>query len=213
MVKLFVQPLVIVSRVPGEQLAYSLGDNTMKLNILRSTTIGVALLVAAGAASAESDLWLHVRVDGDGSTKVSVNLPLSLVEKAMPMLPMNHMHHTGIDVDGWEMEIADLRELWQEVKSSPDMTFVTVEEDSETVRVWKENNHLYVKVSESDGEDHVSVRIPIAVIDAILDGEGNELNLRAGIEALADLGEGELVTVNEADQRVKVWVDRIAEAR
>ena len=211
--KLFDQPLVILSRVTGERPAFGLGDNTMNMNTLRSIAITAAILVTTGAANANSDLWLHVRVEGDGATKVSVNLPLSLVEKAMPMLPISHLHHTKIDVDGWDMEIADLRELWQEVKSSPDMTFVTVEEDREKVRVWKENDHLYVEVSENDGENHVNVRIPTAVIDAILEGEGNELNLRAGIEALAELGEGELVTVSEDDQRVRVWVDRIAEAR
>ena len=185
----------------------------MNMNTLRGTAIVAALLLTAGSAAADSDLWLHVRVEGDGATKVSVNLPLSLVEKAMPMLPIDHMHHTKIDVDGLDLEIADLRELWEEVKASPDMTFVTVEDEGEEVRVWKENQHLYVTVSENDSADHVNVRVPIAVVDAILSGEGNELNLRAGIEALADLGEGELVTVNEDDERIKVWVDRSAEAR
>ena len=160
----------------------------MKTNTLRGAAIAAALLLTASSAIANSDLWLHVRFEGDGSTKVSVNLPLNLVEKAMPMLPVDHMDHAKIDVDGWDMEIADLRELWEEVKSSPDMTFVTVEEKSEKVRVWKEKQHFHVTVSENDGEDHVKVRIPTAVVDAILTGEGNELNLRAGIEAATVCG-------------------------
>ena len=62
-----------------------------------------------------------------------------------------------------------------------------------------------------DGAD-VNVQIPSSVVDALLSGEGEELNFRAAIEALAAEGEGELVTVNDDDDRVRVWVDHIAEA-
>ena len=42
------------------------------------------ILLGAGVAAAESNLWLHVRVDGDHGERVSINLPLGLVEKAIP---------------------------------------------------------------------------------------------------------------------------------
>ena len=50
----------------------------------------------------------------------------------------------------YETARPELRELWQEIKDSPDMTFVTVEEDDESVRVWKEAGYLKVHVLEND---------------------------------------------------------------
>ena len=88
---------------------------------------------------------------------------------------------------------------------------MTVEEDDEKVRVWKEAGYLMVSVVEHDGEN-VEVRVPARVVDALLSGEGNELDLVAALEALVDEGEGQLVTVTGDDENVRVWVDRIAEA-
>ncbi len=187
----------------------------MKRNIPhRSFVLAVGLLLAAGVATADSDLWLHVKVDEAGGANVVVNLPISLVEKALPMIPVDewndgHIHFDG-DVD-WTL--SDFRELWFEVRDAPDMTFVTVKDRGDDVRVWKEDGYLRVRVLEDDGRDaEVNVQIPARVVDALLSGDDNQVNVRAAIEALVDEGEGELVTVNDSDDRVRVWVDRIAEA-
>ena len=50
------------------------------------------------------------------------------------------------------------------------------------------------------------------MLDALLSGEGDELNIEAAIRALVEQGEGELVTVSGDDETVRVWVDNIAEA-
>ena len=62
------------------------------------------------------------------------------------------------------------------------------------------------------GDDAVEVRVPLAVVDALLSGEGDSLDIRAAIEALAEHGEGELVAVSERDEQVRVWIDRTAES-
>lgn len=182
---------------------------------LQRLSIGLVLLAAlvsvAGLASA-SDLWLHVRVEEEGGATVKVNLPVSMLEKAIPMIPEEHFEHGRIHLDEWETDTAELRELWQEIKGSPDMTFVTVEDENETVKIWKQEGYLLVNVRELEGTKAVDVRVPITVVDALLSGEESELNITAAIEALAEQGEGELVTVTEEDEHVRIWVDRIAEA-
>jgi len=50
------------------------------------------------------------------------------------------------------------------------------------------------------------------VVDALLGGDGEEFDFHAAISALAAEGEGELVTVNDNNDRVRVWVDSSAEA-
>lgn len=181
-----------------------------------SSILTVALMLALGAAGVASaeDLWLHVRVDETEGAKVKVNVPISMVEKAIAMVPNEHMRHGKIHLDDHfdEMSLSDFRELWQELKDTPDMTFVTVEEDDESVRVWKEAGYLKVHVLEGDRDEQVDVQVPLAVVDALFSGEGDELNLEAAIRALVEEGEGELVTVTGQDETVRVWVDNIAEA-
>ena len=180
-------------------------------------SILVAILVLAlgvtGMATA-SGLWLHVRVDENDGAKVKVNIPVSMVEKAIAMVPDEHFREGRFHLDDCceHMSTVDLRELWQEIKNSPDMTFVTVEEDDESVRVWKESGYLKVHVLEQDKNEEVNVQVPLAVVDALLSGEGDELNIEAAIRALVDEGQGELVTVSGDDETVRVWVDDIAEA-
>ena len=183
---------------------------------MKRATVAVALaaLALAGAgflSAAENDLWLHVKVEEDDDTKVTVNLPMSVVGKALPMLPEEHFKAGHMHFDDMDISISEMRELWQEVQSSPDVTFVTVEEDDERVKVWKQGGYLMVSVIEDDGEN-VEVRVPARVVDALLSGEGDELNLVAALEALVDEGEGQLVQVTGDNENVRVWVDRVAEA-
>lgn len=180
-------------------------------------SIFVAILLVtmgvAGMASA-SGLWLHVRVEETDGAKVKVNVPVSMVEKAIAMVPQEHLRQGQLHLDECcdNMTPAELRELWQEIKNSPDMTFVTVEEDDESVRVWKEAGYLKVHVLEESKNEQVDVQVPLGVVDALLSGEGDELNIEAAIRALVEQGSGELVTVSGENEKVRVWVDDIAEA-
>ena len=183
----------------------------MRQPISRISTIFLAVLVIAGAASA-SNLWFHVRVDEADGAKVTVNLPVSMIEKAIQMIPEEHLSDHGMHFSDHEMTPAQLRELWTELRDSPDMTFVKVEEEGEDVKVWKESGYLYVSVIEEDDNEKVDVRVPFAVVDALLSGDEDELNIEAAINALVQEGEGELVTVTSDDDNVRVWVDSIAEA-
>lgn len=161
-----------------------------------------------------SDLWLHVRVDETDGARIKVNLPVSMVEKAIAMVPEEHLRHGKIHLNECceHMSPAELRELWQEIQDSPDMTFVTVEEGDESVRVWKEAGYLKVHVLEQDKSEQVDVQVPLAVVDALLSGDGEELDIEAAIRALVEEGSGELVTVSGDNEKVRVWVDGIAEA-
>jgi len=183
------------------------------MRLFRTLALACAtLLTVAGAAGASAkDYWLHVRVDeARGGAKVSVNLPVSLFERALPLIPemdeakLHFDHHS-------RMELEDLRAIWQELRESPDMTLVKVEDHGENVRVWKEAGYFHVHADEEHG-DKVNVRLPIVVVDALLAAE--KLDFRAAIDALIGAGGGELVTINDDrdGDRVRVWIDRAPEA-
>ena len=182
----------------------------MKKPQVRVLGVFFSLAVMAAAVNAAGDLWLHVKVDEGDGAKVTVNLPVSIIEKAIPLLPVHELHHARISGEHADIELEDLRELWQEVSSSPDMTFVTVEDGGETVKVWKKSDWVYVEVRDEDGPESVDVKVPMAVVDALLSGE--EINIEAAVRALVEHGEGEFVTVSDRDDNVRVWVDDTPEA-
>lgn len=52
----------------------------------------------------------------------------------------------------------------------------------------------------------VQIRVPVNVVDALLSGAGNTLDVRAAIQELSAL-RGEMVQVIQPDTRIRVWID------
>jgi hypothetical protein len=54
----------------------------------------------------------------------------------------------------------------------------------------------------------VDVTIPMKVVDALFSTvKDNELDVAAAIRALSDAGDAVLVTVQEATEHVRIWID------
>lgn len=185
---------------------------------LPAALLALAALATTAAQASASDLWLHVKVhDGKQDSHVTVNLPLSMVEKASALIPADARHSGKIKMSGKDMDVADLRKVWDEVQKQPDATYVTVDEKDSKVRIAKRGSYLYINAQDrtghKGGHENVEVKIPIEVVSALLSGQGDEMNVGAAIQALARRGEGELVTVNGDDETVRIWVDAASETR
>ncbi len=165
--------------------------------------------------------WLHVRVEEvKDASKVSVNLPLSVVEavlKASPELIERHGRiHLGRDHDGHGLKLADLRRVWKELAAVGDAELVSVESDDENVKVQKKGDLVQVFVeqkgrTDKDGKkvkggEQVRVEIPVSLVDALLSGEGDEANIEAAITELRKR-RGDIVRVQDDDSHVRVWID------
>lgn len=184
------------------------------------TTAMTALLAFALTAARVSaaDLWLHIKIhDAGEDSHVNVNLPLSLVQRTAALIPSNARSSGRIRVNDSDVDIAELRQIWNEVRNSPDATYVTVEERDSRVRVAKRGEYLHIvgvdRHGRRGGGENVEVKIPVEVVSALLSGRGDEMNVSAAIQALARRGEGELVTVNGDDETVRIWVDATSETR
>lgn len=166
----------------------------------------VLMLLATSLAAASSGRWLHVRVDeqGYGDSNVRVNIPLDLVEAILPTIQTDELSNGIIQLDDADLEGIDLPELLRALQDAPDADFVTVKEKDSTVRVSKEGGFLLVN-ADDDGEK-VRVRMPLEVVDALIGSREGEIDLLAGLRALADYG-GDLVTVESDDTTVRVWID------
>ena len=182
-----------------------------------ATTALLAIALTAARVSA-SDLWLHIKVhDAKEDSHVNVNLPLSMVEKTAALIPSDARNSGKIRINDKDMNAAELRQLWEEVRTRPDATYVTVDEKDSKVRIAKQGDYLHIiaqdRKGHRGGNENVEVKIPIEVVSALLSGRNDELNIGAAVQALARRGEGELVTVTGDDETVRIWVDAASETR
>lgn len=164
-------------------------------------------LLAVGVQAASKE-WLHIHVNetkGD-EEKVRVNIPLSLIEVMLPMVEEKAVSEGKIRLHEKDFRVEDLRKIWKSVKDEGDTEFVSVEKKGEHVRVFTQGNFLMVQ-SDKDSRSKVNIKLPMAVVDAMLSGDGEELDLMAAVKALKNSGVRDLITVEDDDTNVLVWID------
>jgi len=181
----------------------------------------LALLAAAPVAAQTVTPWLHVRVEEvKQASKVSVNLPLSVVEaviKASPdMIERHGRIHLGREHGKHGLKLADLRRAWKELAAVGDAELVTVESEDENVKVQRKGDLVQVFVEQKartdkdgkklKGAEQVRVEVPVSLVDALLSGEGDEANIEAAILELRKR-RGDIVRVQDDDSHVRVWID------
>jgi hypothetical protein len=182
--------------------------------LLRKTILSgliLSLLLLTGAANA-GDRWLHVRVDEGGrhGERVRVQLPLNMIKAVLPLIETDELRHGRVYLGHEDLDVAEIRAILSAVREAPDGEYVSVDGDDERVLVAKRGDYLYVRAEERDRWDEgevVRVRVPMVVVEALLTGDPDELDLVAAVNALDDLGSTELVRVDDGESRVKIWID------
>jgi len=180
-------------------------------------------------SSSKSDQWIHVRVESkdDGET-VRVNVPVDMAVKVLPAIKHEPLHDGKVHLKCAELNEVDLHAVLEAVRSSRDAEFVTVQGNGNDVRVAKNGGYLYIHVTDnnrqhnatknspstetsakapSTRESKVEIKIPMKVVDALLSGEKDELDVVAALHALSAAGETELVSVKDEENTVRVWID------
>lgn len=174
------------------------------------------LFVSFGATNATaSDQWIHIKVEDASSDDetVTINLPLSLLSAAAAMIPAQVVEEAydeiEIELDELSLSWRQLHDLWDQVRTSPDATYVTVESRDEKVKVWKEGDFLRINTTErrSKAGAQVDIQFPLGVVDALFSGPGQRPDFVAALNALADYGPGNLVSIRDGDETVRIWVD------
>jgi hypothetical protein len=173
--------------------------------------LATLLLAVSGGAIAGQEPWLHVQVreSGEEPASVDVNLPLRLVEKLLPVVEAHGIHGGKIEakIGDRDISVRDLREAFRAVASSPDGTWIAVKELQESVRLVKRGSELRIEGSNEGAErGRVEIRLPLAVAEALLSGDGEELNVVAAIAALLREKPRDLITVQDSKARVRIWV-------
>ena len=178
----------------------------MKKSLLAA--VGLVALVALPAVPALADTpWIHIRVEeAKDQSKVSVNLPLSVVEVALEAAPELIEEHADIDLGDEKFKVETLRKIWQELSAAGDAELMTVESEKENIKVVRRGDLVQVFVKNSEKAEEVTIEVPVSLVDAALSGQGSEINLKAAIAELQKQ-RGNIVTVREPDTTVRIWID------
>ncbi len=183
-----------------------------KIQIL-APICGLALALATAAFAAPNDRYLHIRVENSAhGESVHVNLPLSMAEKVLPAVNHGNLHEGRVTISQADLDGIDIAAVLDAVRTAPDNEFVSVKQHDQDVRVAKMNGNLVVHVMQGgkDSKDshRVEITVPMKVVDALFStAKKNELDVAAALHALSETGDTLLVTVHDATQHVRIWVD------
>ena len=168
----------------------------------------VVLVAGLAVAATPAKKWIHVNVkDSTKDETVKINLPLSVIEAMLPMIEEEQLRKGSIEINDHDFRVEDLRKAWNDIRNEGDTDFITVEGRDGTVSVRIQGNYLLVQPEKKSENSKVDIRLPLPVVDAMLSGTGNQLNLTAGIKALRESGVNDIITVNDNHSSVRVWID------
>lgn len=170
----------------------------------------VTLLV--GTSAAERSPWLHVEVGDGDDQRVNVNLPLAVARIAVRAMDDEIAKHVrmearNIELGDSELDLAELKQMWRELRKAGDGELLRVEDGRETVTVEQRGDRVLVHVDEGGRGATIRVEVPSDVIDALFAGDGDDLDLVAALAELDSGYRGDLVVVEDGDNRVRVWID------
>jgi len=189
---------------------------------MKKVLLGLAVIFLARTGTLAADRWVHVKVEEGGTQgeTVRINLPLSLAEKVLPAIHTEKLCDGKVKVGKVDVHDLDLRAIMEALRAAPDNEFITVESQHDNVRVAKAGGNLLIKVQENKETagtkaktetktraETVNVTIPIPVVEALLSGAQDELDILAAVRALGAVGDTVLVSVDDQHSKVRIWVD------
>jgi hypothetical protein len=175
-----------------------------------SLLCAVAWTISALVMAAEKDHYLHIQVnDPAKGESVNVNVPLSMAEKILLTVNKGNLHQGRVTISRENLDGLDLRVILDTIRTAPDNEFVIVKRHGQNVRAGKSNGSLVVHVREAgEGGRNVDIAVPMKVVDALFSTvKKDELDVAAAIRALSEAGDTLLVSVQDAAQQVRIWVD------
>ncbi len=155
--------------------------------------------------------WIHIAVveEGNKGTAVKVNLPLSAAEVALSVAPDKIAQNGRLNLKNKDISVADLRKVWKELRATGDAQFVAVEEKNQTIAISRAGRMVQIRVndtSKTEKAQTVHVDVPVSVIDALLAGEGEQLDIKNAIAQLRT-ERGDIVSVRDGANNIRIWID------
>lgn len=172
------------------------------------TAVVIAGIAGSGAwAETSGARWIHIRVDDndDGHGRVDIQVPVTLVSGLLPALK-DRVSSERMHIDGKDLDMNELRSYWAALRDAKDGEYVTVRDQNANVRISKKAGQFLLNVDESPNGSRVRLKIPLPLVDAVLAG-GDTIDLQSIGKALEGAPSGEILTVDDVDSHVRIWID------
>ncbi|HEY4492763.1 MAG TPA: hypothetical protein VJ521_07210 [Acidobacteriota bacterium] len=183
------------------------------MRITKSILFVLFLALAVATAQAESKQWLHLHAeDSHKNETVKINIPLTLVEAMLPLVEQKGVKDGKIRLNEKDINVRDLRKVWNQLREEGDMEYASIQNRDTSLRIFTKGEFFYVE-PDADSRKQVEMKIPLAVVDAMLSGKEDELNLMAAVRALQRSGVRDIITVKSEDSTLRVWVDESNRAK
>lgn len=176
-----------------------------------------ALVAAVSQEPGGPTPWLHVEIanDAPGTENGGITLPVGAVMAVLSMAPNTVVENGQLQVGPEHgVSVGALRDVWRELRRVGDSEVVSMQHGNVSVQLELMGERVDVRVAERVAEDDKSdvtrVDVPAAVLDALLSGDGETLNIDAALETLSTL-RGDIVHVTENDREIRVWIDEMAD--
>jgi hypothetical protein len=169
----------------------------IKVGLVLSAPVLLLMLVAGAGGVVVVD----VQEGGPDGHHLIVPVPLALAQVALSFAPAEARHVVCPEFAPYQ----DLAvRVLEELEKAPDCTLVLVEEGDESVRIRKKGRSLTVDVVEGDLEE-VHVTLPIrSAVRFVESYDGESFNTREALRGLRGLGPGTVVSVKDAEDRVRI---------
>jgi DNA-binding protein YbaB len=178
------------------------------MRFLNTAVLCTALAAPALAQTPAPGAWVHVRVQETAKdSSVAINLPMSVMQAAIQAAPDKIVTNGKVQFGGdQKMQVADLKKAWLELAKAGDAELVSVQEKNEKVSVRRSAGKLLVNVDKTTPREQVRIEIPASVVDAFFSASGDEVNLKAALDAMQHI-RGDLVKVDDSKSSVRIWID------
>lgn len=169
-------------------------------------------MILAGAASIPLLLGLLVSAtglaivdiheDGPDGTRLVIPVPLVFGDAAMLFVDDEKIQ---MDYPEFGPHREAVLRLARELKNVPDSRLVEVSEPGQQVTVDKEGDRLVINIH--DGNDEVRANVPVASLETLAERyDGKALRPRDLMAAARQARSGELVDIQDGNDRVRIWI-------
>ena len=171
--------------------------------LARTVKLAAASLMFSTSLFA-ADSWFHIRVQETGGARVSINLPFTVLEKALPLAPIEDLRDGDFRCGRHDFDPASLRQVWMATSAAGEGKSVTIDVDGETVTAVRNGAELLMTTDEG-----TQVRLDAAVVEALVATGDQRFNVKGALEVIARRQSGgSLVMVTDDDATVRIWIDQ-----
>lgn len=187
--------------------------STPTLAAILAAALAAALALPAAALEREPQPWIHLTVEEapPGDSTVRVNLPLSLVEAVLALVPEGGGGEVRVAFDDSDVSLAELEAAWRRMGRRSGRLLTVEEPGLSTVVSRRGGDLVIVSHDRRRGDERVEVRVSAPIVDALFAGDGETLDLAGAVRAMAAAGAGEVTAASDDGDRVRLWVDRSPE--